>query len=75
VAEEQQRLLEEHPEKFCTYPNQPNRRFLPIPELMHQLIFRALEEHVGSLRIKEIFGSKANDSPLDWNTGNLKDAV
>lgn len=67
----EQKELENHPERFCVYPDQPCRKFLPIPELMHQMIFKALEEHVGMLRLKEIFGSKEKDSQVNWNTGNM----
>ena len=75
VLAEQQREKEAYPEHFCTYPNQPNRKFVPIPELMHQLIFRALEQHIGTQRLKEIFGAKANESPVNWNTGNLREPI
>jgi len=29
------KMKEENPEMFVTYPDQPRRRYIPVPELMH----------------------------------------
>ena len=49
-------MLAAHPERFTTYPDQPRRRYVPIPELLHQLIFKALEEDVGLAKIADMLG-------------------
>jgi len=62
-----QKELAANPEKFTHYPTQPRRRYLPVPELMHELIFKAFEEHVGAMRVVELFGADEQSSLADWS--------
>ena len=62
-----QKKLAANPEKFTQYPVQPRRRYLPVPELMHELIFKAFEEHVGAMRVVELFGADEQSSLADWS--------
>jgi len=39
--------LAENPDDYTTYPDQPMKRYFPVPFLMHQLIFKALENWKG----------------------------
>jgi hypothetical protein len=48
-----------NPDKFAHFPDQPARKYIPTPEMMHKLIFKAIELEFGVAKIEEVLG---NDS-------------
>ena len=63
--ENNQKLLEENPEQYATYPDIPNVRFLVTPALMHQMIFKAFEDWQGMDMYRRL-GFPTNKESFNW---------
>ena len=65
-AQTNQRLLEESPEEYATYPDIPNLRFLVTPQLMHQMIFKAFEDWQGMDMYRRL-GFPSSKENFNWS--------
>ena len=54
VLEQDRALLKAHPELFAKFPIRPKKRFMVTSELMHFLVFKAVERIVSDDDIQEL---------------------
>ena len=59
-------MMKKNPDEYGTYPNIPNLRFMVTPQLMHQLIFKTLEEWQG-VDIYKKFGFPGSEDQFQWS--------
>ena len=60
--------LAENPDEYTTYPDQPMKRYFPVPYLMHQLIFKALESWKGANFFSKTLGLGSAEEQFSWSS-------
>lgn len=60
--------LAENPDEYTAYPDQPMKRYFPVPYLMHQLIFKALESWKGAKFFSETLKLGSAEEQFSWSS-------
>ena len=61
AAEAQARLEQEQrdfPTRFAPFPDYPQRKYIPTPNLMQHLVFLSVQDALGAAGLVEIFGTE-----------------
>jgi hypothetical protein len=69
AAEAQARLEQEQrdfPTRFAPFPDYPQRKYIPTPNLMQHLVFLSVQDALGAAGLVEIFGAKEEIEDEDW---------